>query len=153
MSAERTDFIEACFAADLQAHYRGLLARDIRYSEAIEDVGGVLRHRRWSPSGICCASGEVLSRENLGIKVGYWTPMLWKPCRKDLVREYQRREAYDCQLIDTNCNDCKHLVRGGGGSGVFVGRCALKDVAITFMPNACMSENSECFEHIRTIER
>lgn len=68
-----------------------------------------------------------------------------------------KESAYLLQLIDTNCNDCKHLGRILGkeaiaaSPNVFYGNCLKKGVRVVFMPTTNMVENGEfgenCFEH------
>ena len=101
-------FIDACFADDLQKWYSDWIEeKKDRIQFFTTDDG--YRHRSWLPSDTCCYSGEKLTRDNIDVLVGYWTPFMWKPIRKDLRVQAQREEAYECQLIDCSCNDCAFL--------------------------------------------
>ena len=70
--------------------------------------------------------------------------------------------AYELQLIDTNCNDCKHMKRDiqkrksydylhegqiNASHRVNYGRCAKLSKDVSFVPNRCVPENENCFEH------
>ena len=66
--------------------------------------------------------------------------------------------SIELQCIDTNCNDCKHLVRLFGKDGaaatnaagkptVFYGQCDKKEQRVTFMPGTCCPSNADCFVH------
>ena len=72
----------------------------------------------------------------------------------------------ELQLIDTNCNDCKYMVRDLAKYNSFdslytnsqgkvtrpsyrinYGRCTKLNKDVSFIPNTCMPQNSECFKH------
>lgn len=143
--SERQFFLYACFVDDLQKFYRDWIEQG-KKSGRIQffDVApnGTLTHKYWRPSNICCESGEVLTNDNIDIKVGYWTPNLWKPIRKDLRQEAIKFEALECQKIDVSCNDCKHLDRTNK-------HCNKLNKKVSIKPNACHPQNQNCFEHRR----
>jgi hypothetical protein len=41
----------------------------------------------------------------------YWGGFSF-PCHKQCKQEGIKHEAYECQLIDADCNDCRHFQRG-----------------------------------------
>lgn len=104
------------------------------------EMNNELVHLYWSPSNICCESKELLTRENIGIKTGYWTPFVWKPISKDLIVEAKKNEAFECQIVDCSCNDCKHLNRSES-------LCNKFNKTIAIIPNKSHPENLNCFEH------
>jgi hypothetical protein len=69
--------------------------------------------------------------------------------------------SYELQLIDCNCNDCKFMVRdferleahkkSYEGTGLMdrlqFGNCNKFNKPVSFLPNTCMIETQECFEH------
>lgn len=145
--SEKQFFIYACFVDDLQAFYRdwvdqGRKAGRIQFFNI--EMDGSLTHKYWMPSRICCESGETLTLENIDVKIGYWWPNIWKPIRKDLKQEAMKFEAFECQKIDSSCNNCKHLDRANKWCNKLQ-----KNVAIN--ENLCHPENQDCFEHIRSI--
>ena len=75
--SEKQFFIYACFVDDLQQFYQdwieqGKKAGRIQFFD--KGIDGKLTHKYWRPSNICCESGELLTKENIDVKVGYWTP-------------------------------------------------------------------------------
>lgn len=72
----------------------------------------------------------------------------------------------ELQLIDTNCNDCIHMVRDlakykayddiyrnsegkvtNPSYRVNYGFCKAKNEDVSFIPNNCMPQNANCFIH------
>ena len=69
------------------------------------------------------------------------------------------------QILDANCNDCKHMIRDLAkynsynylhtnnvgqiiqAGRVHYGHCQKKDMPVSFIPNVCIIETQECFEH------
>ena len=144
--SEKQFFIYACFVDDLQQFYndwveQGRKAGRIQFFDI--DSDGKLTHKYWQPSNICCESGEVLTKENIDVKVGYWLPYLWKPIRKDLKQQAMKFEAFECQKIDCSCNDCKHLDRAKSW-------CNKLDKKTSINENLCHPQNQNCFEHRRS---
>lgn len=67
-------------------------------------------------------------------------------CHKSCKADGVKAEAYECQKIDADCNDCKHFVRGSYlGNSVYSGACSKFNKAVKAYPNKCTS--NECFEH------
>ncbi len=152
---ERQYFIYACFAPDLQEFYRQWVEQGWKQGRIqffTEYIPGTLVHKYWSPDNICCETGETLTRDNMDIKVGYWTPMVWKPIRKDLLHQAKQFEAYQCQLIDKSCNDCLHLIREGEGRGnrALFSWCGKLDKKTEVHANTCQPEHTDCFTHRKT---
>jgi hypothetical protein len=139
MNAKQT-FISACFASDLQEFYQGLLQVAPAKRALFTTEHGQLVHRQWRPSAICAATGQVLMPENIDVAVGYWYPHLWKPVHHDHKKAYMAAEAYDCQLIDTACNDCKHLDR-------LAGACKKFGKQVSLEPCQSQPHNAACFVH------
>lgn len=146
--SERSDFIEACFTLDLQEWYREWISKKgDRLQFFYKGIIGYT-HLFWNPSSRCRASGQILTKENIDIYVGYWTPNCWFPIHKDLLKEHKRSEAYECQKIDCSCNDCAHFKREVGSSG----HCEVLNKKVIAYSNTCCPENSECFLHRRDQE-
>ena len=144
--SEKQFFIYACFVDDLQQFYQdwveqGKKAGRIQYFR--QDADGNLTHLYWCPSNICCESGELLTKESIDVKIGYWTPNIWKPIRKDLKQEAMRFEAFECQKIDCSCSDCKYLDRAKSW-------CNKLDKKTSIDANLCHIQNQNCFEHRRS---
>ena len=69
--------------------------------------------------------------------------------------------SIELQLIDCNCNDCKHMVRdfeklakhkdSFKGTGLMdrlaFGNCTKFAKDVSFIPNTCQIETQQCFEH------
>lgn len=83
-------------------------------------------------------------------------------CKDDGIKQ----EAYDCQLIDADCNDCKHFQRGQLEqrmlSCLVDGKPSMRLVNMGFIHGHCLKFNRptiaqpnkwtgmECFEHRRS---
>lgn len=137
---ERDYFLQACFADDLQQFYKNWITEKPDRIQYFVDSNGLLQHRQWRPSKTCRSSGEELTMDNIDIVVGYWTPFLWYPVRKDLRVQYQKNEAYECQNIDCSCNDCGFLNRSENW-------CVKFNKEIIIQPNLCHPQNQDCFVH------
>ena len=143
--SERQYFIHACFEEDLQKFYSEWVGQRSGRMQLFDvSSEGMLVHKYWNPSNICCESGELLTREDMDVKIGYWHPHVWKPIRKDLKAQAMAKEALDCQSIDCSCNDCKFFDRGGSMCKKF-GRATVATV------NTCHPQNQDCFEHRRLV--
>lgn len=79
--------------------------------------------------------------------MGYWA---WGeyPCHKSCKEEGYKQEAYLCQCIDADCNDCKFFQRGEYVKPpykCFRGYCSkLNKPTVAF---AVTATNHECFVH------
>jgi hypothetical protein len=138
-NTEREYFIDACFCEDLPKWYKEYVAeKPSRIQHFFQDT---LIHLYWNPSEICRHSGIKLTKENIDIVQGYWTPYTWFPVHKDFKKACYEQEAFVCQNIDMNCNDCIYLNRNET-------LCILSlDKKVSFIPNTCMPENMNCFKH------
>lgn len=72
-----------------------------------------------------------------------------------------KESAYELQLIDCNCNDCKYMTRDFAnqifhklsykGTGLMdnlnFGHCHKFDKAVSFIPVTCQLETQQCFKH------
>jgi hypothetical protein len=79
------------------------------------------------------------------------------------IQELQ--STYYLQELDTNCNDCKHMVRDlveyekhnelykntRPSYRLQYGMCLKKNKLVSFIPVVCMPQNSECFTHRKNI--
>ncbi len=62
-------------------------------------------------SGKCRHCNQEITKEDFAIYHTYWKAV-WTPCHKKCLNDLTKQEAYDCQCIDANCNDCGYFVRG-----------------------------------------
>ena len=141
--SEKEFFISACFADDLQLFYKQWIEKGkkngrIQFFEARDD--GLLIHKYWKPSNICCETGEKLTKDDIDVKVGYWTPYIWKPVKKDVKQYSAMKEIVECQKIDCSCNDCLYLNRSEK-------KCDLFNNQIQINVNTCEVNNQKCFKH------
>jgi hypothetical protein len=134
--SEKDYFIQACFSDNLSEFYE----KWIKEKPDRQQFFNNLFHKYWIPSKYCCESGVLLSIDTIAIRISYWTPFIWKPIHKDLLQKSKQFESHECQLIDTNCNDCKYLNREGSA-------CIKFDKLVKLSPNICQPENSNCFIH------
>lgn len=142
--SEKQFFIHACFADDLQQFYVDWIKQSSGRAQFFDTgINGKLTHKYWRPSSICCESGDELFKETIDVKIGYWTPNLWKPVNKALKQEAMRYEALECQNIDCSCNDCKYLCRDKKW-------CDKLCKKIIIRSNTCHPENQGCFKHRRS---
>ena len=99
----------------------------------------------WLTKPICPECFANVGKNDACVVVTYWRSML-RVCHKVCRDKYVREMVYECQLIDSDCNDCKHFDRGVMiGSGVFSGRCKMFDKPTIGCPNFC--SGMPCFEH------
>ncbi len=141
--SEKQYFIHACFVDDLQVFFsewveQGRKSGRIQFFDTKDD--GTFEHKYWKPSNKCCVTGEILTKDNIDVRVGYFTPNIWKPVRKDLMQEAKKQEAYECQKIDCSCSDCKFSDRAER----FCNKFSRK---IKIISGVCHPQNLECFEH------
>lgn len=84
----------------------------------------------------------------------YWTPHTKYPVHKACKGAAMKTEAYECQLIDADCNDCRHFQRDtsfvsqkGHRPPSLPGHCLKFDRPTKAQPNTCTMH--PCFEHRR----
>jgi len=111
--------------------------------------------RPWIISNLCRGCNQPVTAANIAIWHTYWKAM-WAACHVQCRTEGMKSEAYECQILDKSCSDCRHFVRGkeltevkGFGTGTFIGHCAHHNR--TTFARACHSypQNAECFSHRR----
>ncbi len=99
--------------------------------------------------GNCRYCGEpVTDVANAAITHSYWQgiPFICHSACKD---KGVKLEAYDCQVIDADCNDCKCFVRSHMvGKDVWAGHCQKFDRETRAYPKKWTGR--ECFEHRRS---
>lgn len=67
-------------------------------------------------------------------------------CHKACKQQGYANEAYECQKIDADCNDCAFFKREKNlGNSVFGGQCLKFNIATKAYPNKCTGK--ECFIH------
>ncbi len=106
----------------------------------------------------------VTERATASITHGYWggSPFI---CHKACKYAGVRQEAFDCQVIDADCNDCIHFQRGKlverWLSTMEDGKAAMKLVNMGLIEGTCLKFNKpthaqpnkwtghECFQHRR----
>lgn len=79
--------------------------------------------------------------------MSYWFHLpFW--CHAECKKDGERQEAIDCQVIDADCNDCKHFKRGQAiYKWSIAGHCLKFDKPTVAFPNKWTGR--ECFEHRR----
>lgn len=140
-------FIYACFVDDIQQFYMDWIeqgAKTGRCQFFITNSKGELEHLYWEPNSICSISGDQLTKDNIDVLSGYWTPHLWKAVRKDLLAESKRKEIIWCQNIDCSCNDCIFLDRTKGWCTKFYKKANI-------LPSTCNPNNIDCFQHRKEV--
>lgn len=124
------------------------------------------------PCRIC--GGAIATKQDAHFHSAYWTSFKFPICNNhtsDERREYQRNEAYECQVIDADCNDCKHFNRGYRALNhgettktedgniytkilvahdIFHGFCQKLHRPVMAFVN--MATGHDCFEHRRTLK-
>jgi|SRR5579864_56129 len=98
---------------------------------------------------ICRYCRKEVTRETAAITGSYWGGFTFL-CHASCRIEGERCEAYACQLIDADCNDCSHFTseRVSSGGEVRYGHCGKFDKPVVARPNFCSS--LDCFEHRRS---
>jgi hypothetical protein len=127
-------------------HYEGLRLEEISDAQIRDSIQRKVN--TLAARGLCKFCGKYTERSEADIVHGYWTPLMGlthKLCKK----EGYANEAYECQKIDMNCNECKHFSRGDSlGSGIFSGYCNKLNKPTEAQSNFSSREwHGECFEH------
>jgi hypothetical protein len=65
----------------------------------------------WILGRTCRGCDAVIEAGAFAVWNTYWTAM-WAPCHAGCREEGMRAEAFECQCIDADCNDCRHFQRG-----------------------------------------
>lgn len=118
------------------------------------------------PNLICRYCDKPIENGKEVKTLSYWTHLPFV-CHAECRQNGERQEAIDCQVIDSDCNDCKHFKRGNllprvisdlkrtDGTwttvehqpNVFDGICLKFNQPTTAQPNKWTGMN--CFEHRR----
>ena len=80
----------------------------------------------------------------------YYWPNSKNPCHKECKEVGVKQEAYSCQTLDADCNDCGHFERGkmankGLNHKIWHGLCNKLDKDVKAYPNTWSGH--ECFTH------
>lgn len=101
------------------------------------------------PKQTCRFCGTPVVREDADVYVAYWWNFFYV-CHKDCKVDGAKKEAYECQLIDCDCNDCRFFDRRPEGKNSMVGWCKQhnrRELAQGPMGGKPML----CFEHRRCV--
>lgn len=136
---------------------RDLVLRSGSVSSCNDLLGGICRY----------CDKPVLTESEAAITHSYWQGLPFI-CHKACKDAGGKQEAFDCQVIDADCNDCRHYKRGKLASrvvsllrrtdgttvevshqpNIFIGgRCLKFDKPTVAQPNKW--SGLECFEHRR----
>lgn len=119
----------------------------------------------WLVGNLCRGCGAVIEAAQFAVWHTYWGAML-APCHAACREAGMKAEAYECQCIDADCNDCRHFKRGevikrwlscmedGKPSmrlvnmGLVTGHCLKLNLPVMAQPNKW--SGLPCFEHRRS---
>lgn len=105
----------------------------------------------------CRYCGESVSPSDAAPTHAYWNAMQFV-CHKACKQEGIKQEAYDCQCIDADCNDCGYFKRGKellfqkGEWKIslgWTGTCLRDNKATKAFPKMCTGR--KCFVHRRDL--
>jgi len=116
----------------------------------------------------CRYCGQLINGD--GVKTfSYWSKAEFV-CHPQCKESGEKQEAIDCQIIDSDCNDCRHFKRTNPeekrwlscmhnrkpsirlvGMGYFDGHCLKFDLPTVAQPNKWTG--MECFEHRKINEK
>ncbi len=95
----------------------------------------------------CYYCKKLVSEEDTAITVGYWTKVK-NICHKACKVAGDKEQAYECQCIDADCNDCKYFERDKKiAKGIFSGKCLKFNKKVKAYP--VFATGHDCFEHRR----
>jgi hypothetical protein len=96
----------------------------------------------------CRGCGLPIAENDFAVWTTYWQRM-FAPCHAACRDAGMKKEAYDCQSVDADCNDCRHFQRGEriavGEGAAFEGHCLKYDRPTKALPLFCSGWS--CFEH------
>lgn len=96
----------------------------------------------------CRFCGKEADYHTFDIHYTYWRGV-FTICHISCKELGAKEEAYECQVIDADCNDCKHFKRGkmlqGGKTAIWEGQCLKFDKTALAYPVFCSGH--KCFEH------
>ena len=147
---EKDYFLDACFSDNLQEWYSNYIKekpsrlQNFTVIEEMKDdeIITTYTHKYWMPSSFCRSTKEKLNRDDAVVTHGYWTPFCWFPIHKNLKREHELNEAYECQKIDQSCNDCAFFDRANS-------HCKKLNKPTQANPNICA--DNPCFVHRKDV--
>jgi hypothetical protein len=95
---------------------------------------------------ICRYCKKEIKEEDFCITHSYWSAY-WFPCHKECKEVGEKKEEYECQKIDSACNDCGYFERDLEKSGKIIlrGICKKTRENVETCRNFC--ENRDCFIH------
>lgn len=93
----------------------------------------------------CRYCNVALDQGSFAIGFTYWRAM-WEPYHAQCKERGMAENAFECQRIDADCNDCKHFKRGERiGATSFNGHCLKKNISAKAFVN--FASGHDCFEH------
>lgn len=114
----------------------------------------------------CRYCNQPIAPTDLTETTSYWSAVKF-PCHKACRVDGVKQEAYECQLIDADCNDCRHFQRGQVEkrwlSCMENDKPSMRLVNMGFIHGVCLKFNRptiaqpnkwtgmECFEHRRAV--
>ena len=134
---------------NLKQDFKNLCLGKILFKDLLEDIKDnqiKLNYKNlFRPSNVCRYCNKIIKENEFTITQSYWKA-LWFPCHKSCKDAGYKQEAYDCQCIDSDCNDCKYFKRDKGNKG----QCLKYNIAVHTSPNFC--SGFECFKHRKSDE-
>lgn len=92
----------------------------------------------------CRYCGKIVEPEEKVTTLSYWMSIPFT-CHKRCKDQGEKEEAYECQLIDADCNNCKYFLRALASKWTCFGWCA-KFTAMT-IASPKFATNHKCFTH------
>ena len=96
---------------------------------------------------LCRYCQKEIAESEATFTTSYWGGNKF-PCHKACKEQGYKDEAYQCQLIDGDCNDCKHFQRGDVVKPpykYYKGFCLKFNKPTNAFPLTCTDH--KCFEH------
>lgn len=139
------EFFDACLNVESKDR---LLSK---HKLIIDGEDKTLSQFRYEFSDKCRFCKGQLNKNNITKVSSYWYIVTF-PCHKECKVVGSSQEAYDCQLIDADCNWCKYFQRDGRGMEGGVGRGHCSNYIFDSTETICQSNSyagNFCFEHRR----
>ena len=104
------------------------------------------------PTTKCRHCGGDVTEDEAKVQAAYWTPGCYQIWHKSCHEQYHHIEVIDQQMIDKDCNECKHFKatepvnRAGNRHGI----CVITGDATIAYPGGVYCSypaHEECFEH------
>lgn len=97
----------------------------------------------------CRYCGKPASAADAAVTHSYWSAVAFT-CHKACKVDGDKQEAFECQCLDADCNDCRHFQRGQRlGKWASEGLCLKFNRPTKAYPNFC--SGWPCFEHRRSL--